>query len=180
LSKFTNPEEVGYYAAALQLSSFMPLLLASFSTVLIPKVTSLPDDEVISYIKKVLTGGVLAIIALSPFILLSDPLIHLAFGARFSQSTQIFQILFISYALVLLVNPASFIFYKFNKPKLLTAVNLITASTQVLLYIIFIPNMHGRGAAIALLLNTLISLVVIYGLLYRLLRKQGIIGVPHA
>ena len=154
LSHFRPAAEVGHYAAALQLASFMPLLLSSLTTVLIPKVSVLPDSEVRSYLRRTLFGAAVVGVLLAPIILLAGPLIGIVFGGKYTSAVLPFQLIMASFILTLFVNPPSLLFYKWNKPSVLTYMNVTTGSTMVLLMWVLIQGFGAVGAASALLANT--------------------------
>ena len=83
VSHFRPAHEVGQYAAALQLAAFMPLLLSSLTTVLIPKVSSLPDNQVGSFLRKSLFGAAVVSVVLVPAVLLAGPIVQLVFGDKY-------------------------------------------------------------------------------------------------
>ena len=154
LSHFRPALEVGHYAAALQLASFMPLLLSSLTTVLIPKVSVLPDSEVRSYLRKTLFGAAVVGVLLLPIVVLAGPLIDIVFGDKYTSAVLPFQLIMGSFILTLFINPASLLFYKWNKPKILTYMNVITGTTMVLLMWVLTQGFGAVGAASALLINS--------------------------
>ncbi len=154
LSHFRPALEVGQYAAALQLASFMPLLMSSLTTVLIPKISVLSDREVRSYLRKTLFGATVVGVLLVPIVLLAGPLIDIVFGGHYANAVLPFQLIMASFILTLFINPPSLLFYKWNKPSILTYMNVTTGSTMVLLMWVLTQGFGAVGAASALLINT--------------------------
>jgi len=171
LSHFRPAAEVGHYAAALQLASFMPLLLSSLTTVLIPKVSVLPDGEVGAYLRKTLFGAAVVAVVLAPIVLLAGPLIGIVFGDKYVDAVLPFQLIMLSFILTLFINPPSLLFYKWNKPVVLTYMNVTTGTTMVLLMWLLIQAFGATGAASALVINTAFAGCVFTFLLRHQLRK---------
>lgn len=173
LAHFRNSAEVGNYALAFQLSSGFPLLLGAVSTVLIPKVSTLKThDQLGNYIRKSIKSSLLIIPLTIVGIIISPTIIRLLFGLEFINSTPILQILLLNYSLILIINPVSLVLYALDKQKILTFMNTTTLLTLFALQIYLIPSLGGIGAALGLLLNTTIAMLILMSLLI-LFYKQG-------
>lgn len=177
LSHFRSSTEIGHYALAFQLSSSFPLLLGAVSTVLIPKVNTLKtSDQLGQYILKSVKSSILVIPLVLIGIMVSPAIIELLFGAKFTNSIPIFQILLINYLLILIINPVSFVMYALNKQKILTIINTISLVILFAVQIYLIPLFGGIGAALSLLINTIISMIIMTSLLL-VFYKQGNIKI---
>lgn len=177
LSHFRSPAEVGHYALAFQLSLVFPLLLGAISTVLIPKVSALKNqDQLGRYILKSIKTSlfVLPIILIS--IIFTPPIIKIVFGSKFINSIPTLQILLLNYSLILIVNPISYIMYTLNKQNILTLINAITLISLFILQIYLIPNFGGIGASVALIINSIIAIIIL-AITIIMLNKQGKIRI---
>ncbi len=175
LAHLRPASEVGHYAVALQLAMFMPLLLSSLTTVLVPKVSALPDSEVRSYLRNTLFGAAAVAAVLIPLVLLAGPVIEFVFGDKYAGAVQPFQLIMGSFILTLFINPPTLLFYKWNKPKILTYMNVITATTLVVLMFVLTQRFGAVGAAWALVINAAFSGCVFAVLLrYQLERVESV------
>lgn len=179
LAHFRPAADVGHYAAALQLASVMPLLISSLTTVLIPKVTALPADQLGSYLRKVLFGAGVAAAGLVPVIVLAKPLILLVFGHEYEAAVLPFQLIMTSFLITLFINPPSLLFYRWNRPKILTYMNVVTSAVLVGLFWVLTPLWGPIGAATALLINVVVAALLFSGLLWREWHRQHL-GANHA
>jgi O-antigen/teichoic acid export membrane protein len=179
LSRFKGTETVGLYAAAQQLVSPLPLLIGAITSVLLPQVSRLvKPHEFRSYIKRVVAGGLGLIVLFIPVLIFSAPLIHAVFGSKYSGSLGAFQLLFSAYLLSLLINPISLIIYAKNKPKILTAINLIQLAITVTLDLLFIPQFGLMGAALTFLGVTAISGIATIVFSVRLAGQKSVDELP--
>jgi O-antigen/teichoic acid export membrane protein len=172
LAHFRPAADVGHYAAALQLASVMPLLISSLTTVLVPKVAALPADQTGSYLRKVLFGAAVAAAGLLPFILLARPLILLVFGPEYDAAVVPFQLIMTSFVITLFINPPSLLFYRWNRPKILTYMNVATSIILVGLFLWLTPLWGPAGAAAALVINVVIAGILFTALLWREWQRQ--------
>lgn len=179
LAHFRPATDVGHYAAALQLASVMPLLISSVTTVLVPKVSALPADQTASYLRKVLFGAGVAAVGLVPVILLARPLILLVFGAEYTAAVLPFQLIMTSFLITLFINPPSLLFYRWNRPKILTYMNVATSALLVGLFLVLTPLWGPVGAAAALVINVAVAGLLFSGLLWREWRRQAQLETRH-
>ena len=177
LSHFRSSAEVGHYALAFQLSSSLPLLLGAVSTVLIPKVSAYKtQDQLGKYILKNAKSALLIIPLAFIGMIIAPWVIQAFFGSKFVSSVPVLQILILNYSLILIVNPVSYVLYALEKQYLLTFMNAVTLITLFAMQIFLIPNLGGIGAALALLFNTIIAILILTPILI-LFFKQGKIRI---
>ncbi|HSH31952.1 MAG TPA: oligosaccharide flippase family protein, partial [Candidatus Saccharimonadales bacterium] len=172
LSRIKGSTEVGLYAVALQLASVMPLLTGAITTVLLPRVSQMrQQQEFISYIKKVLLGSGVLVLVLLPMVFLGDSLINLFFGSRFNGSMAPFKVIFISYLLALIINPVGQIIYALNRPQVFTALNYVQLALSVALNLLLIPKFGIMGAALTILLLHILGGVFIGGYVAKIVKE---------
>lgn len=177
LSHFRTSLEVGYYALAFQLSAAFPLLLGAVSTVLIPKVSNLKTGgQLGKYILKSLKSSIFVVPLILIGIIISPVVIKVLFGSKYIFSIPILQILLLNYLLILIINPISLVMYALNKQKILVLINVITLFTLFILQFYLIPSFGGIGAALALVINTLVAMFIFMCLLI-MYHKEGKIKI---
>lgn len=177
LSHFRTSLEVGYYALAFQLSAAFPLLLGAVSTVLIPKVSNLKTgDQLGKYIIKSLKSSIFIVPLILVGIIISPVVVKALFGSRYIFSIPILQIFLLNYLLILIINPISLVMYALGKQKLLVFINTISLFTLFILQIYLIPGFGGVGAAISLLFNTMLAMLILVCFLF-LFYNQGKIKI---
>ena len=152
LLRLKGEASVGYYSVALQLNMVFPMLVGALTTALLPRVTEYRTRaELSEYLRRVVTGGGMLIVALVPVVVLSGPLIDLLFGSRFENSVTPFQIMFAGYLISLVANPISLVLYAGNRPRLITISNYAQLVISTGLNIVLIPLLGLEGAALAFL-----------------------------
>lgn len=166
LSSLRGSTEVGLYTAAIQLTSFSPLLMGALSNAALPKVASLSGQPGFgSYIRKAVFAFSFIAISLIPLFFLSEPLINLIFGDKFDNSVKVFQIIYPGFLFLIATAPLQLLFYAIDKPKILTFINFLQVIILVGLDLLLIPSIGLYGAAWGYLASTAIGvlLVVIVG-----------------
>jgi len=149
LSHFRGSEQVGIYAAAFQLSLFLPLLLGAIITVLIPRVSKFTKkEEFISFIKKSLLGSTLIVLIMLPILIFAKQFILLIFGSKYENSILPFQILFVNFLIAIMANPICTIIYALNKTKITAFINIIQLLLGIVLFYFLIQNFGTVGAAL--------------------------------
>lgn len=158
LSHFKGSQAVGYYSAAQQLVTVLPMIIGAVSTVLLPQVSRLKTkDEFKGFIKKVAFGASILAFCLLPMVIFGEQIIHLIFGSRYAGSFGAFRILFFGYIIALFTNPMSLVVYALNKPKIFTVINYFQLALTIVLNYIFIQKYGMIGAAWTFLVVTAIG-----------------------
>lgn len=173
LSRLKGSAAVGFFAAAIQLTNFFPLLMGALSNAALPRVSQLKTQtEFKRFIKKSTIGFGLIAFALVPFFFMSETIISLVFGDKFKDSIGVFKIIYPGFLLALVVSPWQLIFYATDKPKLLTYINYLQVGLLIVIDLLLIPTLGIRGAAfgflISLVLGAFLTIIVVSRLLNRL------------
>lgn len=153
LQKLSNSSEVGYYSAAMNLAMIFPLITSSLTATLLPKMNVfLQTNSIQKYVYIILKKGVYVLPFLLFIELISSSMILLLFGSGYIDSTQIFQILVLSYGIGIIVNPISLVFYSIERAYILTIQNWIQLFLNYCGNIVLIPLYQAEGAAVSTLI----------------------------
>jgi O-antigen/teichoic acid export membrane protein len=153
---------VGTYAVALSISRMLGLLQGSVATVLFPKASSKSLDEVV----EMTTSSARLALYLSGFaglaaILVMPWLLELLYGKAYLGAIDVFRILItetvLSGTVVILIQA----FMAFDKPIILTVVQLVGLGISAPLMMILISKYSLIGAAIAVLCSTSAKLICV-------------------
>lgn len=161
--RLLEASEVGFYAAALQLTVVVPQVMRAIETVIAPRMSAIrSENEFRSYLKntQLLVGGLsIAGLMASPLVLLLIPLVY---GPAYALAVPpIFLILLLAMMLFLLSAPThNAINYYFGFPKLFTVTSLINLIVGLLLGWILISNFGVMGAAWTVVAQMMINLVI--------------------
>ena len=170
LQKLSTPLEVGYYSAAMNIAMIFPLVTASLTTTLLPKMDHyLKSASHRAYISKVLSKAGYIFVLLVLIELIAPFLITLLFGEAYQKSISVFQILLVAFTFGIIINPLSLLLYSMNKAHLLTLLNWIQLPLNYLGNLMLIPLYQADGAALSSVVLRLFG--GLYILLYLL--KKG-------
>jgi O-antigen/teichoic acid export membrane protein len=172
LNQFHPPEIVADYGTALQLFSGFVIILATFNSIIYPKLSRLADsDEFPVFLKKaVLLGGLIAL-CLLPGIFLAEPILNLLFGAKYSNSISVFKILYPNFLLQLVFAPLGTALFALGQPKMLAGLALLRLLFGALFDFWIIPDSGANGAAVSLFLGQIVSWLILVGYFLAYFRK---------
>ncbi len=172
LIQLAGAYEAGIYGAANRLAIGVPLILASFATVLAPRFSSLTARELPQFFKRslglstIITVGLIIGIFIAPFIVS-------LFGPAYSQSGLVLQLLFLSFVPASISVPAvNFVIYGMRKPQIITYISLVQLPLIVLLNFWLIPQLGVIAPAIALTFANTLTAVVCFAVSWSTLRKK--------
>lgn len=173
LIQMAGAYEAGIYGAANRLAIGVPLILASFATVLAPKFASLTDDDQSQFFKRSL-GLSIVITAGLIFGIFMAPAVVSLFGPAYSQSVSVLQLLFLSFVPASISVPAvNFVIYGMRKPQIVTFLSLVQLPLIVILNLLLIPKFGVVAPAFVLAVaNTLTAVVCFAVSLWVLGRKR--------
>lgn len=155
-------DQVGVYAVAVQLTSFMPQLFFAIATVVAPKLARFTSKvDAIHYLKKLQ----LFVLGISILGLLGIPIayfiINLLYGVAYQESFTPFVILYLAQLIFLVALPThQAIFYYFAKPQVFVPVAALQLLVVSILGWWLIPSLGIIGAALAVLLGNLFLLFI--------------------
>lgn len=174
IARLKGTTEVGLYGAAIQLSNFFPLIIGAIGGAILPWVSKLKTkSELVKYIKKSTTGVFFISLLLLPVFFISEPLIELVFGNKFSGSIGAFKLIFPGYMLNLLTSAMALVFYATDKPKIITFINYTQLVVMVAIDIIFIPHIGLYGAALGFLVSQVLGAIMIVLFVKKTIKSIG-------
>lgn len=173
LSTFTSNTEVGYYGSAERLVSAGLSIMSPVGAVFIPKVMKLLNENVplaYVYIRKILFFLMaIAIAGLLVSELATELIVKIVFGEQFAGTVDILRcmaIIFPFSAASLILG--SYILVPLHQDKLLAKITVWGAVISIILAIPLTLYYHGIGMAIARVLGTIISFVMLLVSCHRL------------
>ncbi len=173
LIQLAGAYEAGIYGAANRLAIGVPLILASFATVLAPKFASLDSREMPNFFKRSLVLSLLITCGLILGIFIA-PLVVSLFGPAYEQSTQVLQLLFLSFVPASISVPAvNYVIYGLKKPQVITYLSLVQLPSIVILNFWLIPRLGVVApAAVLTAANTMTAIVCFSVSWWHLRRKR--------
>lgn len=165
LGRFLSPDQVGVYAAVLQLTIPVAMLSSSATTVLFPKASAIGKRaQLRALFKKTMSLVLIVVIILFPFAFLGKYLIPLFYGDQYLSGAIIFPFLFLQAIVRVLRGPFNVFAYAVNKPNIYTFTDIGRIIVSAALLYVTIPRYGIIGAALTVLLVT-IFFVSIEGIL---------------
>ena len=159
-----TPEELGLYAVAYALSRLVEVVQAAVSTVGFAAMAGrdragikLLHDRVFRFV----LYAVLIIIAGG--FALGGPAIRLVYGEEFAPANLVFRVLVVEAALGCLGQVASQLYFGLGRPGQVSAVQAASFATSFVAMLALVPSLGGFGAAIGLMLGSLVRLVLLLG-----------------
>ena len=160
----------GVYAAANRLAMGVPIIVASFATVLAPKLATLDTKkELIIYFKKSL-GLTLLIVAGLLFGILISPIVVKLFGPEYEKAGPILRLLLLSYIPFTLGTPAvNTLIYAFKRPQIIAIMTVIQSPLIVTANFLLIPKLDIYAPVLIIALTNTTSMLVSYYFVWRYL-----------
>jgi O-antigen/teichoic acid export membrane protein len=175
LSHYVDDDRVlGFYSAAAQLSLVVPMLTQSINLVLLPRISSLRNAaEMRAALRHQVVGASVGLAVLLPLALVAGPLVHLIFGPRYGPAIPIFRILLFAAGAELALSPLSNFWHALNRPAMLSVLNVARLSVLTLIACLAIPRLGGIGAALAVVISTVLPLAGQGLILWVSVRRRG-------
>ncbi|HQH27871.1 MAG TPA: hypothetical protein PLP17_10790, partial [Oligoflexia bacterium] len=162
LKTLASPEAVANYELAYQIGFVFPLLTSALFTVLLPRVSAMQSrDELRSYRARLLRMYPIVLGMTLAGVLIGPWFIAVVFGAKYAASLAIVRLLIIGFGIHIITQPMSLVFYAVSRPAYLTAIYFAQFAVIVVLNYFFIPRWGGMGAALAVLIATLLAVFAI-------------------
>ena len=162
LKNLDSTLEVGLYSAGLSLAMILPLMSASLTTVLFPKMDRFLNALTINqYIYKILENLKYIIIFAFIVIFAAPMLVPFMFGDDYDGAISVFQILVVGFSVSMILNPVSLVLYSINKSHILTVVNWIQLPLNFVGNLIMIPILSADGAALSSVLIRVLAAVFV-------------------
>lgn len=168
---FLDARSVGVYNAATRLTLPLAVLLAAINTALWPRASSLVRiEDKAALLRKTFRLCSMVALAAVAYAIGAPHLAPLLFGARYSGSVLLGQLLCIRYLIAILVCPLGVIGYSLGLVRMYWIVNLLQLLTVVVINVLLLPRVGPVASTIALITNEVVGFVGL-GVLVR--RKLG-------
>ncbi|MGC6585155.1 lipopolysaccharide biosynthesis protein [Paenibacillus sp. Dod16] len=163
-----SPASLGLYVVSLSLSKILNTIQTAITSVLFPKASGLQKAEAIRLTFKVYRVSTLVTLLVGVSVFLIAPyLLILLYGQSFTDAVPIFRILIFQTGTASLSWILSQGFMSTGKPGVVTIIRVSTLGLNVVLLNILIPILGIEGAAISLLITSVVEFILIF-LLYTL------------
>ncbi|WP_127551221.1 lipopolysaccharide biosynthesis protein [Paenibacillus amylolyticus] len=156
-----TPRDFGLYSVVFALSRIYNAVQNAISSVVFPKVTGLPQDQVIRTVGRAFRLSLIIMtIIVMPTMFIGNWLMGVLFGKEFLEASQAFYIL----AFECIIGGGSWIlasaFNALGRPGLVMIRQLIALSVTIGLFFVLTPLWGLNGIAIALLLGSIVRMLV--------------------
>lgn len=173
LTRYHGAQQAGYYYAAQQLITIMPLIITALSTVLLQRISQLDSSQFGAYLKRAF-GGILVLgIFMLPVLLLAPYLFQVVFGNNYASSAGPFRLLFLAQLVLLLVIPLNVKLLRIGQPAKITLATAVQFLVSISLYIALIPSYGMTGAAGAILAGSVASAIILFFFAMRPMRGKS-------
>ncbi|MDQ0170305.1 lipopolysaccharide biosynthesis protein [Paenibacillus tundrae] len=156
-----TPRDFGLYSVVFALSRIYNAVQNAISSVVFPKVTGLPQDQVIRTVGRAFRLSLIIMtIVVLPTMFIGNWLMGVLFGKEFLEASQAFYIL----AFECIIGGGSWIlasaFNALGRPGLVMIRQLIALSVTIGLFFVFTPLWGLNGIAFALLIGSIVRMLV--------------------
>ncbi|GFN32770.1 lipopolysaccharide biosynthesis protein [Paenibacillus xylaniclasticus] len=165
ISLWVTYEQIGVYNAAYQLSAIVAFIPVVFAKVMLPKMSELTAQNVVSFTKKIMrptliiSGAMLCLIPVLPLI------VPLLLGDKYIQAESILQVMLIKAVLSFALVPIEQATYSLGKPMFITLGKYVQIGTIVVLIVALVPQFGVIWAAVSVAAARFIYGTILY-LLY--------------
>jgi O-antigen/teichoic acid export membrane protein len=158
-----SPSSLGLYLVSLNLSKMLNTIQSAITSVLFPKASGLQQTDALNLTFKVFRISTVITMILGIGIFIVAPyLLILLYGKSFIEAIAVFRILIFQTAITSTSWILSQGFMSIGKPGSVTIIRVATLGVNVILLNIFIPLLGIEGAAISLLITSLIEIIVVF------------------
>ncbi|WP_224752750.1 flippase [Metabacillus arenae] len=174
---FINPFAVGVYSVAVSIGERLSVFSQSISTVLLPRVASLNNEEERNYISSIVSRNMLIFITILSVIVffLSNFIFTVIIDKDYSESALILQILLPGLAVLSIEKLLSNDLAARGKPEINMYVAFVNVGLNLILNLILIPAIGIKGAAIASTVTYLVSFIIKV-IIFSKITKQPIVN----
>jgi O-antigen/teichoic acid export membrane protein len=180
LSSLSGNEAVGVYSAAYRVLDALMFLPAALMGALFPILSRLSADKNTNW-PHILESAVrhlaiLGIPAATGTIVISAAVTQLLYGNGWAESTEVLQILMLSWALVFINAPCGVLLNALGKPMLSFGVIAAGICVNVMLNLVFIPKWVAYGASWATVIAALIVTILYFYSTMRVIGKFKVLN----
>lgn len=156
-----TPRDFGLYSVVFALSRIYNAVQTAISNVVFPKVTGLPQEEIIRTVGRTFRISLIVMmIIVLPTMFIGNFLMGILFGPEFLEASVAFYIL----AVECIVGGGSWIlasaFNALGRPGLVMVRQLVALSVTIALFFVLTPLWGLNGIAISLLLGSIVRMIV--------------------
>jgi O-antigen/teichoic acid export membrane protein len=151
VGRYEGIEAIAQYGAAINLALVVGILSGALATVLLPSVAEMERDESRTYFRRSLVISVLGSVLLLPTLLASGWLVSNVYGPGFANAVGPFEILFVAALIGLISNTVGLTFFGLDRPWAVACIGLSQFGAAFPLYLLLIPEVGIRGAALGTL-----------------------------
>ncbi|WP_173275821.1 oligosaccharide flippase family protein [Paenibacillus sp. NEAU-GSW1] len=156
------PQSLGLYVVALSLSKILNTVQVSVVSVFFPEASRLEKQSAIEYTLKVFRLTSIITLALALLALLLSPYaLPLLYGASFAKAVPVLEILLLQVVIASGADTLSQGYMAIGKPGRITLLQFGTLAANAALLLLLVPLMEIEGAAISLLLSTVLKLAAL-------------------
>ena len=171
LSYFHGSAESGIFAAAAALMMVIETAIAAVTVVQLPAVSKLTSVGAFrKYVRRAAPVYAGISLALLPLIFAASYIVTLIYGDSYQESASALRILVLGGLVHFIAAPLSMVFYGIKRPELFAFTQVVSLIAWAIAAVVLIPPFSIQGAALATLIARLISGVLIFALLWRILR----------
>jgi O-antigen/teichoic acid export membrane protein len=157
----TDNRVLGLYAVAVQVCYVLPMLTGSISLVLLPRISALRTrQELQRAMSRCRIGAVVIMAIMAPVAIWGGAAVSWIFGPSYAAAIPVFRLLLLAAAVDLALNPLGNFWHALNKPAMLSALNAARLSLVILVGVMTIPRIGILGAALAVIVSTVIPLTI--------------------
>jgi len=168
LTYYHGAELSGYYGAAISIVLVVEMLIGAIMVVQLPKLSSTPEPAKLrQHVLHSLRILSVIVLLLLPVLLIAKPLVVFIYGAEFSATDEVFQLLLLSALVSLMSHPLSQVFYALNQPQLTFFTALAATVIWMLCVMLLVPGQGLVGAGIAVLVSRVSMAIIIAFLIWR-------------
>lgn len=175
IGSYLNYKELGLYGIALRISILMSVFSAILTTVMLPRAASARED-IDSFRRYIGLAGLYAMVQVIVALLIivtMERLIGLLFGAAYLPATEVASLLVLQALFSSCTVPFQALIQCGGRPVLMLWVNGLKMLVNILLLSLLIPIYKMNGAATAVALSTLVTLLVSMAIVRRTCRPVG-------
>lgn len=158
-----SPSSLGLYVVSLNLSKILNTIQNAITSVLFPKASGLEQADALNLTFKVFRISTVITMILGIGIFIVAPyLLVLLYGESFIEAIAVFRILIFQTAITSTSWILSQGFMSIGKPGSVTIIRVVSLGLNVILLNVFIPLLGIEGAAISLLITSMIEIIMVF------------------
>ena len=163
--------DLGIYNAAGRFALPLTIVLNAINAALWPRASATKSSkETIVMLSQTFRLSAFVAAFGAVYALIAPLLAPVLFGSAYAESTTLGQILSLRYALAILICPLGVIGYSFGMVRIYWRINLIQLGAVLVINLVFLPRIGPVAAALALIVNELISVSIVGTLIMKRIR----------